>query len=85
MGKASGLLIGATVTLLGIAWFYFVMYKWLWLGLVNSTTIGYVAGFGIMLVIFFIVSIYLIAILGIGFAIAIWIGGDSDSGWRRGK
>ena len=76
MGKLAGLGIGIITTLLGILWFYGIMYNWLWLGLVNSSSTGWIIGFGILFVIFLILTVIVVVFLGIGYYCAVEVGSD---------
>jgi len=76
MSKLLGLGIGIGTTFLGIIWFYFIMYNWLWLGLVNSASTGWLLGFGILFVIFLILTVPVIVLLGLGYWSVVLIGGE---------
>ncbi len=76
MGKLAGLGIGIITTLLGILWFYGIMYNWLWLGLMNSSSTGWIIGFGILFVIFLFLTIVVVVLLGLGYIGAIIVGCD---------
>ena len=70
MGKSAGLTLGIIVTLLGILWFYEVLYNWLWLGLVHSTSTGWIIGYALLFFIFVILTIVVIVLLALGYVLA---------------
>ena len=74
MSKLLGVVIGSGVTLAGIIWFYLILYNWLWLGLVNSGSTGWIIGFVILFVIFLLLSIPVTAFLIIGYIVSIAVG-----------
>lgn len=67
-------LTGIGVTALGVAWFYSILYNWLWLSLIHSTTTGSTAGFVILFVLCICVTpiVCFLLFLGYGLAITIW-------------
>lgn len=76
MSKIAGILTGLGVTALGILWFYGVMYNWLWLGLVHSRSTGWIVGYALLFIIFVIISVLIIILLGLGYAMAYGIYDD---------
>jgi len=76
MSKLAGLGIGIVTTLLGILWFYGIMYNWLWLGLVNSSSTGWIIGFGILFVIFLFLTVVAVVLLALGYYCAVLVGCD---------
>jgi hypothetical protein len=76
MGKLAGLTLGIGTTILGFVWFYGIMYNWLWLGLVNSNSLGWGLGYAMLFLIFLALSIPVVAFLIAGYYFAIEIGFD---------
>jgi hypothetical protein len=76
MSKILGVLTFVGVTSLGFLWFWGVLYNWLWLGLVNAGSTGWIIVFGLLFFIFLICTIPVIVLLAIGFAIAFIIGSE---------
>jgi len=76
MGMLAGISIGIGVTIAGILWFYAIMYNWLWLGLVNSMTIGWTVGFAVLFLVFLCLSIIVVVCLILGYALAFMVASD---------
>ncbi len=73
MGKFGGIIIGSAITLLGVLWFYFVLYSWLWCGLVDAESIGWGIGFGTLFILFLFLSIPVTIGLGMGYVFAVML------------
>ena len=76
MSKLGGILTAIGVTFLGFLWFYGVMYSWLWLGLLHSTTTGWIAGYAVLFAIFLIISFVVLILLVLGYILALMIAED---------
>jgi hypothetical protein len=62
--------IASIVAILGtIAWIYFVNYNWLWLGIVNSHSTGWLVGFGILFIIFIPITMIVLIL----FYVVLWM------------
>jgi len=70
MGKLKAAGVAILATMVGMAWFYNVLYSWLWNGLVNATAIGWLVGYVIMFVLFLIVTPFVCIGLGLCYAYA---------------
>jgi hypothetical protein len=44
-------------------WVYFVLYNWLWLGIVNSAETRWIVGYGILFIIFIILTFVVLPLL----------------------
>ena len=69
-----GMFLGVTGA--GIIWFYFLLYNWIWLGLVDSTTYGWILGYLVLFIIFFLLSIPVIILLLLGYLCSITVMAD---------
>ncbi len=63
MAIGFGILLTSLLVL--FAWFYFVMYEWLWLGLMKSQGLGATVGLTIMFVLFIIISIFMVTVFAL--------------------
>lgn len=70
MSKLAGLTLEVVVTFLGFLWFYGVLYNWLWLGLVHSSSTGWIIGYALLFFIFVILTIVVIVLLALGYFLA---------------
>ena len=61
------------VSICAVAWFYGVMYHWLWNGLTHASSGGWIVGYAILFVIFLILSVLVIALIIIGYWIALML------------
>lgn len=61
------------VSLGAVAWFYGVMYHWLWNGLTHASSGGWIAGYAILFVIFLILSLFIIVLIIFGYWIALML------------
>ncbi len=61
---AGGLGLVVAAVLLLVVWFYYIMYEWLWLGLMGSHGIGEVIGLTILFLVFLSLSVLIAIISG---------------------
>lgn len=71
------ILYSSTVALLvslgAVAWFYGVMYHWLWNGLTHASSSGWIVGYAILFVIFLILSLFIIILIILGYWVALML------------
>lgn len=63
MSATRTILAGLTAIVGTGVWIYFVLYNWLWLGIVNNTETGWIVGYGILFVIFLILTFVVLPLL----------------------
>jgi len=73
MSAIRTILAGLTAILGTAVWVYFVLYNWLWLGIVNNTETGWIVGYGILFIIFIILTFVVLPLLyALCILIAVW-------------
>lgn len=70
---AGGVFIGSTMTFIGFIWFWGILYNWLWLGIVHSSSTGWIVGYLVLFIIFALLSIPIVILLGIGYWLSVML------------
>jgi hypothetical protein len=54
---------GVTATIGTGVWIFFILYNWLWLGIVNSESTGMIVGYGILFILFIFLSVIVLGVI----------------------